>query len=423
MVAFRHGKDGADTCIYSAIFSPMDASKVAEIGLRMTNKQHISDILARLQSVYGSGDIALHEPLIDDLDKAAVMQCLDTGFVSTAGTMVNEFEAGIRDFTGARNAVAVVNGTSGLHLSMVIVGVQANDEVLLPALNFVAAANAITYCGAVPHFVDSSKETLGICPDRLVDWLDYVSEMKGGACVNKITGRRISAIIPMHTFGHPCDMEALIRISADRRIALIEDAAEALGSSYQGRHVGCFGELGVFSFNGNKVITTGGGGIIVSDNQKLTAAARHLSTTARKRHRWEFEHDMVGFNYRMPNLNAALGVAQLQKLDGYLKVKRSLFKRLKASFRDCLSAQIFSEPSGSESNYWLQTLMLSGDYCSSRDKLLDRTNAVGIGTRPVWNLLNSLDPFKKYPTADVTVAEDLAGRIINLPSGPGILKT
>ena len=218
-------------------------------------------------------------------------------------------------------------------------------------------------------------------------------------------------------------MEALIRISADRRIALIEDAAEALGSSYQGRHVGCFGELGVFSFNGNKVITTGGGGIIVSDNQKLTAAARHLSTTARKRHRWKFEHDMVGFNYRMPNLNAALGVAQLQKLDGYLKTKRSLFKRLKASFRDCQYAHIFSEPSCSQSNYWLQTLILSGDYCSSRDKLLDRTNAVGIGTRPVWNLLNSLDPFKKYPTADITVAEDLAGRIINLPSGPGILKT
>ena len=173
----------------SATYSPMDARKAAEIGLRMTNKQYISDILARLQSVYGSGDIALHEPLIDDLDKAAVMQCLDTGFVSTAGTMVNEFEAGIRDFTGARNAVAVVNGTSGLHLAMVIVGVQANDEVLLPALNFVAAANAVTYCGAVPHFVDSSKRTLGMCPDRLVDWLDYVSEMKGGACVNKMTGR------------------------------------------------------------------------------------------------------------------------------------------------------------------------------------------------------------------------------------------
>jgi aminotransferase in exopolysaccharide biosynthesis len=294
--------------------------------------------------------------------------------------------------------------------------VKDGDEVLIPALTFVATANAVTYCNATPHFVDSEERTLGLDARKLRDYLASFTEQRAGQCVNRQTGRVIRALVPMHTFGHPVDLEGVLALAHDFNLALVEDAAESLGSVYQGQHTGTFGLLGTLSFNGNKTITTGGGGAILTNDLTLARHAKHLTTTAKLPHAWEFLHDKIGYNYRMPNLNAALGCAQLEQLPAMLAAKRALFQRYQTAFATVKGITLIAEPEHCQSNYWLQTLQLENDSRSLRDAILSVTNESGFMTRPVWSLMHKLEHFRDCPRAPLPIAESLELRLINIPS-------
>jgi perosamine synthetase len=378
-------------------------------------------IITGIQNAIGRQSAVLHEPKFSGNESKYVQECLDSSFVSSVGKFVDHFEKDLADYTGAKHVVAVTNGTAALHMALKIAGVESGDEVLVPALTFVATANSVKHCGAVPHFVDSEESTLGINPDSLREYLGSATEQRSGFCVNRFTGKRIRAIVPVHIFGHPCRLEELLVVAKKFNLLIIEDAAESLGSFYQGQHTGTFGLLGTLSFNGNKTITTGGGGAILTDDSELAKRAKHLTTTAKLPHRWEYIHDEVGYNYRMPNLNAALGCAQLEQLPEFLESKRRLFERYQEALRDIDGISLFTEPEGSRSNYWLQTLLLDKSVAIQRDKLLETTNAIGIMTRPVWTLLHKLSPFKECPHATLPVAESMERRIINLPSSAGLV--
>jgi len=361
--------------------------------------------------------VALHEPVFDGSEWRNVKDCLDTGWVSSAGSYVDRFERDLGEHVGGY-AVAVSNGTSALHTCLILAGVEANDEVLVPALTFIATANAVSYCAAVPHFVDSTEATLGMDPGRLSDYLSDIAEVRGTQCRNRKTGRRIKAVLPMHTFGHPVDLDALGEVAARFALVLVEDAAESLGSRYKGRHTGALGRLGALSFNGNKIITTGGGGALVTRDAGFAARAKHLTTTARIAHGWSFIHDQVGYNYRMPNINAALGCAQLEALPGLLRRKRALAARYAAAFAGTKGARIFAEPAFASSNYWLNVLVLDEQSADQRDVILEATNAGGFHTRPVWTLMHKLPMYAECPRMELGTAESLERRIVCLPSGP-----
>jgi perosamine synthetase len=360
--------------------------------------------------------VPLHEPDLGGNSWAYVKECLDTNWVSTAGSFVDRFERELAGATGARFAVATVNGTAALHLCLLAAGVEPDEEVIVPALTFVGTANAVRYCGAVPHFADSEERTLGLDPGKLGDHLRQEAEVRGGACVNRRTGRRIRAVLPVHVFGHPVDLEPLAELCARFRLALVEDAAESLGSLYQGRHTGTIGRLGALSFNGNKIVTTGGGGAVLTDDAGLAGLAKHLSTTARTPHPWAHAHDRVGHNYRMPNLNAALGCAQLERLPELVARKRALAERYCRAFDGFAGARVFSEPGFARSNYWLNALLLAPELAGDLEALLDRTNEAGLQTRPAWVPMHRLPMYAGCPRMDLTVAESLAARIVNLPS-------
>jgi len=378
-------------------------------------------VLRALRTVVPPGPLALHEPRFSGNEWNYVKECLDTGWVSSVGKFVDRFERDLAETTGARHAVAVVNGTAALHICLKLAGVEPGDEVLMPALTFVATANAVSYCGAVPHFVDVDEATLGMVAPALRDYLENIADLRAGACFNRTTGRRIRALLPMHTFGHPSDLDALADVAARFRLELIEDAAESLGSYYKGRHTGNVGRLSALSFNGNKIITTGGGGAILTNDADLARLAKHITTTAKVPHRWRFEHDMVAYNYRLPNINAALGCAQLEQLPDFLERKRQLFQRYRAAFADIAGAHIVEEPAGCRSNYWLQTLLLDEASADRRDDILAATNDAGLMTRPAWTPMHRLAPYANCPRADLPVAESLERRIINLPSSPQLL--
>lgn len=314
--------------------------------------------------------------------------------------------------------MAVVNGTAALHVALRLAGVQPGDEVLMPTLTFVATANAVAYCGAIPHFVDSEERTLGLDARALREYLHDIAEVRGGQCMNRATGRVIRALVPMHTFGHPVDLDRLLAIAQDFNLSLVEDAAESLGSYYHGIHTGTLGLLGILSFNGNKTITTGGGGAILTNDSELARHAKHLTTTARLQHPWEYRHDEVGYNYRLPNLNAALGCAQLEQLPEMLVAKRYLFQHYQSEFAPIVGATLMAEP---QSNYWLQTLVLAPEQANQRNALLEATNNAGLMTRPAWTPMHELTPFKECPHMDLSVAQSLAKRLLNLPSGPGLV--
>lgn len=378
------------------------------------------DVVDALRSVVGPGSVALHEPSFEGNEWLYLKECLDSTYVSSVGKFVDRFEDDLANFTGAKYAISVVNGTAALQIALKLAGVRAADEVLIPALTFVATANAVTYCNATPHFVDSEERTLGIDAVKLRDYLRSNTSQQSGQCVNKNTGQVVRALIPMHTFGHPSDLVGLQSIAHDFNIVLVEDAAESLGSYYNGQHTGTFGLLGTLSFNGNKTITTGGGGAILTNNPDLASHAKHLTTTAKLPHAWEFRHDEIGYNYRMPNINAALGCAQLEELPGKLAAKRNLFKRYQSAFAKIQGVSLFTEPKNCQSNYWLQTLLLDEKQSENRDLVLETTNAAGIMTRPAWVPMNDLVPFKSSPSMDLTTAESLSRRIINIPSSPGL---
>lgn len=381
--------------------------------------RQIDEVVRRAAS-QAEGEIALHEPKLCGCELQLVKECLDSGWVSSVGGFVDRFEQELEALTGARHAIATVNGTAALHVCLLLVGVQPGDEVLLPALSFVATANAVAYCGAIPHFIDSEERTLGVNPAKLEAYLKEIALMDSYGCINQQTGRRIRALIAMHTFGHPVDIEPLIELCDRHKIELIEDAAESLGSSYKGASTGTFGKAAALSFNGNKIITTGGGGAILTSDENLARHAKHLTTTAKKTHRWAFYHDEVGFNYRLPNLNAALGVAQLQMLPKLFAAKRALAEYYCKVFANITGIRFFEEPAHCTSNYWLNVLLLDTVDIEYRNNLLENLNNLGILARPAWDLLNSLPTFNRCPCMDLHVAENLSARIINIPSGPAI---
>lgn len=384
----------------------------------MTASFNTIAVLNALQSVLpaGNGFISLHEPSFAGAEWTYVKECLDTGWVSSVGKFVDRFEEDLAAYTGVKRAVAVVNGTAALHISLLLAGVKADDEVLVPALTFIATANAVSYCGAVPHFIDSDEATLGVDPLKLAEYLGNVTEMRADGCYNLQTGRRIKAVVPMHTFGHPVDLDPLLEVCQRFNITLIEDAAESLGSFHKGRHTGHWGQVSALSFNGNKTITTGGGGAILTNDEELGRLAKHITTTAKVPHRWEFNHDMIGYNYRMPNINAALGCAQLEQLPGFLKIKRDLAGQYRQAFSEIHGIRFFTEPVNSQSNYWLNTLLLDEQYTDQRDPLLQITNDAGIMTRPAWTLMNKLPMFSGCPKMELSVAESLERRLVNIPS-------
>ena len=382
-------------------------------------------VVLALQSVLGhsSAPIGLHEPTFAGNEWHYLRDCLDSTFVSSVGAYVDRFERELALYTGAGHAVAVVNGTAALHVALLLAGVQRDHEVLLPALTFVATANAVEYCGAVPHFVDVETRTLGIDPLHLAEHLRRVTTVRDGIRTNRVTGRPLRVLVPMHTFGHPSDLDGLTDVATEFGLTIVEDAAESLGSTLRGRHTGTFGRLGVLSFNGNKTITTGGGGAILTDDPELARRAKHLTTTAKMPHAWEYRHEEVGYNYRMPNLNAALGCAQLEQLTGFLAAKRALVHRYLDAFASVPQVRIFHEPTGARSNYWLQALLLEPLHAHLRDAILSATHRAGILTRPAWVPMHQLPQFADAPRAALDRTEDLATRIINLPSSPGLVGT
>lgn len=382
----------------------------------------VDQVVSALTSVLPDEEpIHLHAPAFEGKEWDYVRECLDTGWVSSVGRFVDEFERRLAEYTGVAHAVAVVNGTSALHVSLILAGVQRGDEVLVPALTFVATANAVAYVGAMPHFVDSEENTLGVDPEKLLDYLKEIVTLKNGEAVNRFTGRRIKAVVPVHTFGHPVDMDPLLEVAARFGLSVVEDAAESLGSLYKDRHTGSFGQIGVLSFNGNKIVTTGGGGAILTNDREIARRAKHLTTTAKQSHPWAFFHNETGFNYRMPNINAALGCAQLEQLDVFIERKRRLAGRYAEAFARVKGVKVFQEQPFARSNYWLNALILEPNYAQSRDAILQATHERGIMTRPAWTLMPKLPMYQHCPRMDLRVAEALEARIVNLPSSADLL--
>jgi len=380
-----------------------------------------AQITEAIRTVVGSNQATLHEPHFGGNELVYLKECIDSTFVSSVGKFVDRFERDLAEYTGANHAIATVNGTAALHIALKLAGVRPGDEVLIPALTFVATANAVVYCNAVPHFVDSDKNTLGVDVTKLRSYLLQHTKTVNGQCVNIKTGSIIRAIVPMHTFGHPVDVDALIELAVEFNLAVVEDAAESLGSIYKGKHLGTFGILGVLSFNGNKTITTGGGGAILTNDPGLAKRAKHLTTTAKLPHAWEYRHDEVGYNYRMPNINAALGCAQLEQLPRFVSAQREIFNRYQSVFNNIKGVKLMSEPQGCRSNYWLQTLVIDKEFSPYRNEILEFVNSAGFMVRPTWVLMNQLQPFLESPAMDLSGAAALAERIINIPSSPKLI--
>lgn len=360
-----------------------------------------------------NGFIPLYEPTFDGNEKKYLNECIDTNFVSSVGKFVTQFEKMITEYTGAKYAIATVNGTAALHIALLLTGVKQDEEVITQPLTFVATANAISYTGAKPVFVDVDKDTMGLSPDALRKWLKENVKLIDNQPFNKTTNSRIAACLPMHTFGHPCRIDEIKVICDEYRITLIEDAAESLGSRFNKKHTGTFGLFGTLSFNGNKTITTGGGGMLLTDDKELAKKAKHITTTAKKAHQWDYVHDMIGYNYRLTNLAAALGVAQMEQLPNFIKRKRGLAAVYINFFKN--SSTIFvTEKEYSEANYWLNAIILKDR--KQRDEFLEETNAAGIMSRPIWELMNKLPMFKICQKGDLSNAKWLADRVVNITS-------
>lgn len=357
--------------------------------------------------------IPLHAPHFGGNEKLYLNECIDSTFVSSVGKFVDKFEEVVAAYTGATKAVVCVNGTNALHLALVLTGVEREDEVITQALTFIATANAISYCGAHPVFLDVDKDTMGLSPVAVDNWLTAHAEIKNNQCYNKVSGRRIKAVVPMHTFGHPVHLDELVAVCGKWHLDLIEDAAESLGSYYKGQHTGTFGKIGVLSFNGNKTITTGGGGMLLFKDEELAKQAKHLTTQAKVPHAWEFVHDHIGYNYRMPNINAALGCAQMEQLDAILADKRETAESYRRYFED-KEIRFFSEPEGCRSNYWLNALVLPDK--AAQVAFLEQTNADGVMTRPIWELMNRLPMFVNCQTDSLENTIWFADRVVNIPS-------
>ena len=368
-----------------------------------------------IKELYGTdGFVPLSVPKFVGNEKKYLEECIDTTFVSSVGKFVDCFEEMVAEYTGAKKAVVCVSGTNALHMAMLLVGVERDDEVLTQALTFIATCNAISYIGAHPVFIDVDKDTMGLSPKAVKVWLESHAEVKEGACYNKTTGRRIKACVPMHTFGHPVHLDELMEVCKEWHIELVEDAAESLGSFYKGKHTGTFGKVGAISFNGNKTITTGGGGMLLFMDEKLGEFAKHLTTQAKVPHRWEFVHDHIGYNYRMPNINAALGCAQMEHLEEFVLNKRETAAKYAEFFKNMADVEFFTEPADCRSNYWLNTVILKDK--QAQLEFLQQTNDNGVMTRPIWELMNRLPMFEHCQNDGLENSIWLADRVVNIPS-------
>ncbi len=379
------------------------------------------NVVNAIRSVLGKGAHQLHEPLLKGKEINFVSDTIKRNFVSTAGEYVNRFEKAIKKFSKSNHAIAVVNGTQAIFVSLKVLGVRKDDEVLVPALTFVGTVNAISYLGAHPHFIDSSWENFGVNCDKLEKYLSKSAKIIGDRCINRSTGKVIKAIVPVHIFGHPCDIEKVIKISKKFKLAVVEDAAEALGSFHKKKHLGTFGDIGCFSFNGNKIITTGGGGMIITNQAKLAKKIKHLTTTAKIKHKWEYVHDEVGYNFRMPSINAALGLAQLLKLRTFLKAKRKLFYKYLKVLKGINGISLFKEPKNAKSNYWLQTLILDKKNSKFKNRILKEFHKKKIFSRPTWQLISDLKPYRNNQKMDLSIARDIYKRSINIPSSQKLI--
>ena len=373
------------------------------------------NIVSFIQTLYKTKEfLPLHEPRFIGNEKKYLNECIDSTFVSSVGKFVDEFEVEFAQKVGSKYAIATVNGTAALHVSLILAGVQKDDEVITQPLTFIATCNAIEYIGAKSIFVDVDLDTMGLSPKSLLGFLEKNCEIVDNQCLNKITNKVVKACVPMHTFGHPCKIDEIKNICDAWHIALVEDAAESLGSYYKEKHTGTFGKLGAFSFNGNKIITSGGGGVIVTDDEELAKRAKYLTTTAKIPHKWEYVHDEIGYNYRMPNLNAALLVAQLEQLDTFVESKRDLALKYEEFFKESEELEFVKEPLTSSSNYWLQAVIVKD--ISERDKFLEYTNSNGVMTRPIWRLMNELEMFKDSECTSLENAKYLEQRVVNITS-------
>ncbi len=374
--------------------------------------KHVTDFI---RSLYGADRfIPLSEPKFLGNEKQYMNECIDTTFVSSVGKFVDRFEEEVARYTGAKRAVVCVSGTNALHMSLMLVGVERDDEVLTQALTFIATCNAISYIGAHPVFIDVERSTLGLSPDALKEWLVKYAEVRNGQCYNKGTGRRIKACVPMHTFGHPVRIEEIVALCNEYHIELVEDAAESIGSRYKGQHTGTFGRVGAISFNGNKTITTGGGGMMLFQDEELAALAKYLTTQAKVPHRWEFRHDHIGYNYRMPNINAALGCAQMENLDRFVEDKRQTAALYRDFFAGVADINFVVEPEYTYSNYWLNAVLLQDK--AAQLAFLQYTNDHQVMTRPVWELMNTLPMFAHCEHDGLRNSQWIADRLVNIPS-------
>ena len=380
-----------------------------------------SFVVNLIRKVTGKGSHQLHEPLFFGKEKNYLKNTINQNSVSSTGKYVNLFEKRIKDYTNAKFAIAVVNGTQAIYISLKACGVKRNEEVLVPALTFVGTVNAISYLGAKPHFVDSKINNFGINCLKLKKYLNKITKFKNSKCINKRTGRVIKAILPVHVFGHPCNIQNIIKIAKEFNLSVIEDAAEALGSFYKKKHLGTFGDVGCISFNGNKIITTGGGGMVITNKKKLATKIKHLSTTAKSKHKWEYIHDEIGYNFRMPNLNAALGLAQFEKIHIFLKAKRVLFKKYLNAFNNVKGISLYKEPKDARSNYWLQTLILNKNNSSLKNKILKESHKKLIFIRPAWKLISELKPYKKNQKMNLSGAREIYNKTINIPSSQSLV--
>ena len=374
-----------------------------------------------IKDLYANQDfVPLSVPKFIGNEKKYLDDCIDTTFVSSVGQYVDRFEKDMAAYTGAKRAVVCVSGTNALHMAMMLAGVERDDEVLTQALTFIATCNAISYIGARPVFIDVDRNTMGLSPDAVKDWLTKNAEIRNGQCYDKNTNRRVKACVPMHTFGHPVRIEELAAVCAEWHIELVEDAAESIGSMYKGKHTGLFGKVGALSFNGNKTITTGGGGMLLFMDEELGVLAKHLTTQAKVPHRWEFRHDHIGYNYRMPNINAALGCAQLEHLDEFIADKRETAKAYAEFFKNVDGIEFFTEPENSFSNYWLNVVVLPDH--DKQIEFLQETNDNGVMTRPIWELMNRLPMFEHCQHDDLKNTIWFADRVVNIPSSVRLQK-
>jgi perosamine synthetase len=380
----------------------------------------VADLLNATRRVTGPGELPLHEPLFGELESKLIQETIASTMVSSVGPQISEFEDMIKRFTGSQFAVATVNGTTALQVALLSCGLERGDEVLVPSLTFAATASAVVHAGGTPVFMDSDPERIGLDPHTVRSWLESNTKVTKKGTINSTTGNRIHSIIPVHIFGHPVDIDAFTQVSIDFGLEIVEDAAESLGSYYKEKHTGTFGTVGIISFNGNKTITTGGGGVVLTDNEEIALSARHKITTAKIAHPWEYIHDGIGFNFRLPNLNAALGVAQMHNLMKVVDLQRRLFEKYAAELDEIRGIRLLSEPSDSRSNYWLQAVILDKTMVHLRDEILEEFNKDGLKVRPAWRPLHLLTPYSGFQRSSMSGTEEIYSRLVNLPSSPRI---